>query len=77
MANEDPTSSEPWNENTAWRNKQITQKQAQLLHDLICEMVSTMSRGDAADMIDVMLTKPGLNLSKKASFDKDTLEKHK
>ena len=41
--------------NDGWRSKPISEKQAELLHDLSCTMFAMMSRGEASDMITKML----------------------
>jgi hypothetical protein len=41
--------------NDGWRNRPISQKQAELLHDLSCEMFARLTRGEAWDMIARMI----------------------
>ena len=79
--------------NDGWRNKPISEKQAELLHDLSCAMFAMMSRGEASDMIAKMLesqkarrfTDQRRRLPDKRrrprgnlpSYDRDTLEDNK
>jgi len=76
-----PPSIEP---NDGWRNKPISEKQAEYLHDLMCKMFTTMSRGEASDMIQGILEAKGVKrLTRRRrrpnrhSYDKDTLEDNK
>ncbi len=79
--------------NDGWRSKPISQKQAELLHDLSCAMFARLTRGEAWDMIDKMLSGPDARrltdqrrrLPDKRrrprgnlpSYDRDTLEDNK
>jgi len=79
--------------NDGWRSKPISQKQAELLHDLSCQMFASLTRGEAWDMIAKMLSGPDLrrltderrrlpdkrrrSRGNRSSYDKDTLEDNK
>ena len=79
--------------NDGWRSKPISQKQAELLHDLSCKMFASLTRGEAWDMIAKMLSGPDLrrltderrrlpdkrrrSRGNRSSYDSDTLEDNK
>jgi hypothetical protein len=59
-----------------WKNKPITRNQAELLHDLTCELISKMTRGQASHMIGRFLKNP-MNNDPMQSLDSETLEEGK
>jgi|TARA_B110001454_G_scaffold212607_1_gene229610 hypothetical protein len=60
-----------------WKNKPITDNQAELLHDLTCELISKMTRGEASHMIGRFLKKNPMDNNPMQSFDSETLEEGK
>ena len=60
-----------------WKNKPITVKQAELLYDLTCELISKMTRGRASQMIGMFLKNNPTENNLMQSFDSETLEEGK
>lgn len=70
-----PTDFDKYGDN--WKNKPITDNQAELLHDLTCELISKMTRGEASHMIGRFLKKNPMDNNPMQSFDSETLEEGK
>jgi|TARA_B100001540_G_C15460095_1_gene485211 hypothetical protein len=63
--------------NGQWKKKPITQKQGELLHDLVCEWFSKLNRGQASQLIEMFLSKDENPFTGGRDYDDETLERHK
>ncbi len=63
--------------NDKWKTKPMTEKQGQLLHDLICEWITKLNRGQASKLIEIFLTRDENPFTTTGDFDDETREKNK
>ena len=75
--NEDGSDSNSQIPSGQWKQKPITQKQGELLHDLVCEWFTKLNRGQASQLIEMFLSKDENPFTTGSDYDDETLERHK
>ncbi len=69
-----------YKESNEWRKRQISAKQMEYLHVLMCDMFKTLSRGQASDLIEGLKKMNGrwsLDNFNASRYSDDELEKGK
>jgi hypothetical protein len=62
----------------SWRKLPITEKQVMVLHDLVCEWFEKLTRGQASDLINILLREDGNPFANSFhKFDGNTLKENK
>ena len=63
--------------NVEWKKKPMTEKQGQLLHDLVCEWMSELNRGQASKLIEIFTSSDENPFTTTGNFDDETQERNR
>ena len=63
--------------NAEWKKKPMTEKQGQLLHDLVCEWMLELNRGQASKLIEIFTSRDENPFTTTGNFDDETQERNR